>query len=83
MTSPDREQSRSIQQRVLPTMALRTLRAKVGKAMKENGKTAKIDLWLKMGDNTLVELGRERDKQDLAWLGLEDDSQVLFRITKN
>jgi hypothetical protein len=39
-------------------------------------------LWLDMDGGTKVaELGRDRDAQDLDWLGLEQDSNIFFRCT--
>ncbi|KAJ6525499.1 hypothetical protein DFH09DRAFT_1046450 [Mycena vulgaris] len=63
--------------RVLPTMTLRALRLKVCKTMKYSPRTA-ISLWLQMQDNTCASLDSDRDSQDLAWLGIESGSNIIF-----
>ncbi|KAF5380808.1 hypothetical protein D9615_004115 [Tricholomella constricta] len=63
--------------RVLPTMSLRGLRMKTCKMLKIK---ATILFWLQQSDGTLVELGVDRDKQDIDWLGLDDGASVLFHV---
>jgi hypothetical protein len=59
-------------------MSLRTLRLKISKSMKID--FGKIVLWLKMEDGTLAELDSAHDAHDLAWLGLEDGSDILIHM---
>jgi hypothetical protein len=65
--------------RVLPSMSLRTFRLKIRKLMGSTISAGDIELWLRMGDGTLVQMGGQ-DDQDLAWWGLDNDSEVLFNV---
>uniref|UniRef100_A0A0W0FPT5 Tubulin-specific chaperone e n=1 Tax=Moniliophthora roreri TaxID=221103 RepID=A0A0W0FPT5_MONRR len=60
--------------RVLPMMTLKTFRLKVRKLLKLL--SMDFSLWLQMPDGEWVELGPERDQQDLDWLGLENGSHI-------
>ncbi|KAJ7137777.1 outer arm dynein light chain 1 [Mycena epipterygia] len=64
--------------RVLPTMTLRALRLKVCKTMKYSASRTAIALWLQMRDRTCAPLESDRDTQDLAWLGIESRSTLIF-----
>jgi len=78
----DVDSSIKIAIRVLPTMTLRTFRLKVWKAVKTSELPSPqrlVDLWLKMGDETLSYLSRDQDEQDLAWWGLENNSDVYYQ----
>jgi len=68
--------------RVLPTMTLQTFRLKIWKAVKSNFHSAQqpVALWLKMADGTLAQLSGDQDKKDLAWLGFDNDSDVIFNM---
>ncbi|KAK7040916.1 hypothetical protein VNI00_009512 [Paramarasmius palmivorus] len=60
--------------RVLPTMNLKTFRLKIRKLLKLP--SMDFTLWLHMPDDDWVELGTERDQQDLDWLGLENGTRI-------
>ncbi|KAJ7149343.1 hypothetical protein C8R46DRAFT_1179791 [Mycena filopes] len=66
--------------RVLPTMTLRALRLKVCKTMKSSAARTAISLWLQMQDSSCTPLDSDRDAQDLAWLGIELGSNILFTM---
>ncbi|KAJ6618857.1 hypothetical protein B0H10DRAFT_2217348 [Mycena sp. CBHHK59/15] len=72
------EKSEYITLRVLPTMTLRALRLKIMKTMKYRTLNTAISLWLQMRDNSCVALESDRDSQDLAWLGVESGSNIIF-----
>ncbi|KAL1732491.1 hypothetical protein EV714DRAFT_206804 [Schizophyllum commune] len=61
--------------RVLPTLPLKALKQRIAKAVKRR---AGVRVWLLMHDGA-AELTDE--KEDLAWLGLEDNSVVFFCCT--
>ncbi|GLB34783.1 putative CAP_GLY [Lyophyllum shimeji] len=63
--------------RVLPTMTLRSLRMKTCKTLKIK---AIIQFWLKQTYGSPVELGTDRDQQNLDWLGLDDGATVVFHV---
>jgi hypothetical protein len=60
-------------------MSLRTFRLKIRKLIGSTILACDIELWLKMGDGTLVQMDGQ-DDQDLAWWGLDNDSEVLFYV---
>lgn len=64
--------------RVLPTMTLRALRLKICKTMKFSASRTAISLWLQMQDSSCAPLESDRDAQDLAWLGIESGSHIVF-----
>jgi hypothetical protein len=67
--------------RVLPTMTLRMFRLKVWKAVKTSRSPYRsVDMRLRMADGTLAELSTTEDEHDLAWLGFENDSDVIFNV---
>jgi len=66
--------------KVLPSMALKTLRIKLSKALK-CGK-ATIRLWVRHTNGDLQELGFEHDQQVLDWLGIMDGSDFVFSVTE-
>ncbi|KAJ7481176.1 hypothetical protein B0H11DRAFT_2157842 [Mycena galericulata] len=68
------ENAERITLRVLPTMTLRAFRLKVCKTMKSSASNTAISL-------SFVPLESDRDSQDLAWLGVESGSTIIF--TKN
>jgi len=62
-------------------MSLRIFRLKVLKLIRNSsGGTGSIQLWLKMKDGELVQMDTEHDNQDIAWWGIEHDSDVLYHI---
>ena len=67
--------------RVLPSMTLRTFRLKVAKSFKA-GKAAQktLGLWIKMQDGTFAALNTADDTLDLAWLGVEDSSDIVLYL---
>ncbi|KAF7322374.1 CAP-Gly domain-containing protein [Mycena chlorophos] len=70
--------------RALPSMTLRALRLKLRKTAKQRGQVT-VSIWLQTRDGTSAAptyalLGEERDAQDLAWLGIESGSNILFRV---
>jgi hypothetical protein len=79
-TASDQQQileSKPLVLRVLPTMTLRTLRVKTCRTLKLK---ATVLFWLQQPDRTLVELGLDRDQQDIDWLGLDDGASVVFHV---
>ncbi|KAJ7161512.1 hypothetical protein C8R43DRAFT_1063744 [Mycena crocata] len=72
------ENAEHITLRVLPTMTLRALRLKVCKTMKLSASSTAIVLWLCMQDSTCAPLEIDRDLQDLAWLGIDSGSNIIF-----
>ncbi|KAK0463664.1 uncharacterized protein EV420DRAFT_1618636 [Desarmillaria tabescens] len=56
--------------KVLPSMALRILRQKLCRCCHMDD----------MRDNSVVELEVDRDKQDIAWLGFDHGSSIVFYI---
>jgi hypothetical protein len=84
-SNADREASNSLIQnaeriilRVLPTMTLRALRLKICKTMKYSPASTALALWLQMQDKSFSPLESDRDGQDLAWLGIESGSSIVF-----
>ncbi|KAK0496897.1 hypothetical protein EDD18DRAFT_1073528 [Armillaria luteobubalina] len=75
-------ESQPVKIKALPTMALHILRQKLCKATK-TGTKADVAIWMIMRDNTVVELGVDRDKQDIAWLGFDHDSSIVFYINES
>lgn len=39
-------------------------------------------IWALMDDDKLAELTIESDRQDLAWLGLDQNSSIIFYINE-
>lgn len=72
--------SRKIAMQALPTMTLRTLRLKIKKTMRLVTTKASVALRLKMKDGTLVGLESSSDDRDLAWLGVEDGTELVVDI---
>ncbi|PBK93057.1 hypothetical protein ARMGADRAFT_1012740 [Armillaria gallica] len=68
--------------KALPSMALHILRQKLCKATK-TGTKADVAIWMIMRDNSVVELGVDRDKQDIAWLGFDQGSSIVFYINES
>ncbi|KAJ7074091.1 hypothetical protein C8F01DRAFT_8067 [Mycena amicta] len=66
--------------RALPTMTLRALRLKLCKTTKRSPGNTAVSLWLQMQDNSYAPLSEDRDEQDLAWLGVEAGSNIIFTI---
>lgn len=78
-TADDSLQSRKLLVlQVLPTMTLRTLRMKIRKMLKHPN--ADILVWVGQTDGGLVELGIDRDQQDLDWLGITEGSDLVFHV---
>jgi len=67
--------TQSVHLRVLPSLSLRHLRAKIGKVTKHR---ATVTCWLRMRDGTLAELKSNDDYRDLSWMGLESGSQIIY-----
>ena len=71
--------------RVLPSMTVRLLRAKLLKALKLQTdrirQGADISIWMVMGDNTLTMLDHEQETHDLAWWGIQNDSHLVVIAT--
>ena len=59
-------------------MSLRTFRLKVRKSIKSTLPGGSIELWLRMGDETLVPMESSHDDQNLDWWGLDNNSLVIF-----
>jgi hypothetical protein len=85
LSNPDRqtinsliENAERVTLRVLPTMTLRALRLKICKTMKYSASRTAISLWLQMQDSSCTPLESDRDAQDLAWLGIESGSNIIF-----
>ncbi|KAJ6531237.1 hypothetical protein B0H19DRAFT_1190890 [Mycena capillaripes] len=72
------QDAKRITLRVLPTMPLRALRLKICKTMKFSASSTAIALWLQMQDSSCTPLETDRDAQDLAWLGIESGSHIIF-----
>lgn len=68
----------SVPLNILPTMPLRTLRNKLKKAHGKGRGT--IQVWIKMRDGTWAELNQGDDGNSLDWLGIENDSHILYRL---
>jgi hypothetical protein len=66
--------------RVLPSMPLRTLRARIAKAFHYNPRNVTVHIWMQMRDGQLAELGEERDKHELDWIGLDEEATVVVRV---
>ncbi|KAH6918438.1 hypothetical protein BKA70DRAFT_1416436 [Coprinopsis sp. MPI-PUGE-AT-0042] len=64
--------------KVLPTMTLRSLRAKAKKAIGQ--RCSQIAFWTKMRDDVYVELEVSEDARTLDWIGLENDSQIIYQL---
>ncbi|KAL0946805.1 hypothetical protein HGRIS_012976 [Hohenbuehelia grisea] len=60
--------------RVLPTMPLRALRARIAKLLKSSNIK---DLWLVMNEREVAKLRDDQDIHDLSWLGIEQDSRLI------
>ncbi|KAK7038108.1 tubulin-specific chaperone E [Favolaschia claudopus] len=68
--------------RVLPTMTLWALRLKLCKILKLSASSTALSLWLQMQDGSLAPLESDRDTQDLAWLGIESGSNIVFTVNE-
>ncbi|KAF5330813.1 hypothetical protein D9619_005494 [Psilocybe cf. subviscida] len=66
--------------RVLPSMSLRILKLKIHKTLKLNPRQAKLTFWLYMGNGALTELDNEQDGRDLDWLGIDNDSFIIYHV---
>lgn len=62
-------------------MTLKALRLKISKTLSQLGEGKLTALWLRMNNDELAELKDSRDAQDLAWIGLEDDSDLVVVTT--
>ena len=60
-------------------MSLRTLRNKLKKTHGKGRGT--VQVWIKMGDDTWAELGQGDDSNSLDWLGIENDSHIMYQLT--
>ena len=69
--------SECIRLSAIPSMTLRTLRAKISRALKGQGRRVQVMLWQRMQDDILAELDSSRDAQDLSWIGLEDGASIV------
>jgi tubulin-specific chaperone E len=61
--------------RVLPTMPMRIFRQKISKTFKAIG-SKHVSLWLRMNDDTLVEMAQDDDR-DLSWWGIDNGSDIF------
>jgi len=66
--------------KVLPSMTLRTFRIKLSKKLKCGKATVVVSIHQANGN--LRELGLEDDSHDLDRLGMEDGSDIVFRVMK-
>jgi hypothetical protein len=64
---------------VLPTMILRSLRNKIRKSAGRS--RGYVKLWIEMRDNAWVEFGQEDDSNTLDWIGVENDSHIIYHIS--
>jgi hypothetical protein len=62
--------------RVLPTMPTRIFRQKISKTFKVIG-CGRVDLWLRMNDDTLIEMAQNDDDRDLSWWGIDNGSDIF------
>ncbi|KIY65490.1 hypothetical protein CYLTODRAFT_400351 [Cylindrobasidium torrendii FP15055 ss-10] len=69
-----------VQLRVLPSMQLSTLRQKLRKVAKIKTKDAGVKVWIMRDREQIVELANDRDAQDIGWLGLEQESSIIFEV---
>jgi hypothetical protein len=71
--------------RILQSMPLKLLRAKVLKTLKTSGTMSKatksIKLHLKMADDRMLELESEKDAQEVDWLGVDEGSHLYYSCT--
>jgi len=79
---PNFELSDCITLFVLPSMTLRALRARISKALKGRAAGTKVMLWQRMQDDFLSELDTGQDSKDLAWLGLEEGTTIVYTLEK-
>ena len=66
--------------RVLPTMAMRTFRLKLLKALKVAADVTRrgdVDVYLVMDDDRITKLDMIQETRDLAWWGIQNGSQVV------
>jgi len=68
--------------RVLPSMTMRVFRIKLLKTLKIPPLAGRIDVphpraWLVMDESALSELDLEQDSRDLAWWGIQNESEVF------
>jgi hypothetical protein len=68
--------------RVLRTMTLKMLRAKVLKALKTAGSVPKstktLDVSIKMSDDQLLLLETSKDSQEIDWLGVDENAHLYI-----
>lgn len=64
-------------------MPVRVFRSKVAKTFKiPKSQQTSLKIWLKMPDGYLVELNTD-DNRDLAWWGVENGSDIMFKSDAN
>lgn len=66
--------------RVLPSMSLKILKLKIHKTLKLNPRQTTLTFWLYMGNGALTELDNEQDGRDLDWLGIDNDSFIIYHV---
>jgi hypothetical protein len=78
---PDKlmEEIKRIEIQVLATMKLKALRLKIGKIAKRL--KSQVNIWLKQGSQYIL-LSENDDHKDLDWLGIIDQSLLMFTIAK-
>ncbi|KAF8623561.1 hypothetical protein AX15_006331 [Amanita polypyramis BW_CC] len=74
------ESSKCITLNVIPSMTLRTLRAKISRSVRGRTSKGKVRLWQRMQNDFLAELDNDRDTQNLSWIGLEDGTSIVCRF---
>lgn len=74
--SPD--ESTPLVLKILPSMTLRTLRMKLSKILKSSNAT--MLLWVRQNDGNLHELDFEHDREDLDRIGIQEGSDLIFRV---
>jgi hypothetical protein len=66
--------------RVLPSMSLKILKLKIHKTLKVKSRQNKLTFWLHMGNGALTELNNDQDGRDLDWLGIDNDSLIIYHV---
>jgi len=61
-------------------MSVRTFRLKCLKTLQQKPGGTVVQLWLKMWDGTFAIMDPEHDRQDMAWWGLENGSDVYVHF---
>lgn len=64
--------------RVLPSMTLKILKLKIHKTLKLNPRQNRLTFWLYMSNGALTELDNEQDGRDLDWLGIDNESLIIY-----